>query len=81
MQQNLICFKTWRKYKHKTWDLMTITSFLRVPGLLVSIHGSDAVLDGLEVLGVALEEDYPDSGGVKVDTEVSPLQWNTKVIA
>lgn len=60
---------------------MTITSFLRVPGLLVSIHGSDAVLEGLEVLGVALEEDYPDSGDVKVDTEVSPLQWNTKVIA
>ena len=52
-----------------------------MPGLLVSIHGSDAVLDGLEVLGVALEEDYPDSGSVKVDTEVSPLQWNTKVIA
>ena len=30
---------------------------------------SPAVMDGLEVLGVALVEDHPDSGGVKVDTE------------
>ena len=35
---------------------------------------SPAVMDGLEVLGVALEEDHPDSGGVKVDTK-SHL-WN-----
>ena len=47
---------------------MTKTSFLRVPGLLVSMHGSDAVLDDLEVLGDAFEEDSPESGGVKVDT-------------
>ena len=36
---------------------------------LSAFTGNDAVLDGLEVLGVALEEDHPDSGGVKVDTK------------
>ena len=39
-----------------------------MPGVLVCIHGSDAVLVDLEVLGEAFEEDSPDSGGVKVDT-------------
>ena len=35
---------------------------------LSSCTGSDAVLDGLEVLGDAFEEDDPESG-VKVDTK------------
>ena len=41
--------------------------FLRVPGVLALVTGSDAVKEVVAVLGDALEAD-PDDVGVKVDT-------------
>ena len=43
---------------------------------LSSCTGSDAVLDGLEVLGDAFEEDNPRKW-CQSRHKVSPLQWNT----
>ena len=45
-----------------------------MPGLLVSMHGSDAVLDDLEVLEAALDEDHLD----RDDVNVTKLTSGTK---
>ena len=56
---------------------MTVYELLTCAGLLVSIHGSDAVEDGLVVLGDALEVD-PDNAGVNVGQPSSPLEQKHK---